>query len=266
MKEETFGISARWLPGAEPGDGDDAARATFGWLRLSVGEQSLTHFRTDHGQEGDEVQVPLYHIAEWIALNWWSLLYEPKKTDNAEQDFDFRSRHWLGVTRNGFALPDTWIIPAGGRVEINSFARHLAATRLQFTESVHAAVDASQVRQALTAFVGHVVDRLETAKEHTLLEQVWSAIRATSANSEEFCRLVGSLGLSPYDEHPEIEALLDHLSETLNPNLLRDLCEAASSATLSRVAKIATRVWRELPKAPEADLSKLPDCPEKFYK
>ena len=89
--DEALEVSVRWPPGVEPGE-DDPARATFGWLRLAVGETALTAHRTDNNQVGDEIQIPLYHIAEWIALNWWALLYEPKKSDDAENDFDCRGR------------------------------------------------------------------------------------------------------------------------------------------------------------------------------
>jgi hypothetical protein len=205
----------------------------------------------------------LYHLAEWIALNWWSLLFEPKKTDDAEQDFDFRSRHWIGVARHGFALPDAWIIPAGDKIEFSAFARRLPSTRLFFSETARAAISPEEMKSALTGFVELVFERLKTAKiAGTLLQEAWAAVRETPSEAEEFCRLMGSLGLSPYDdEHPEIEALLDHLTSSLNPDLLRDLCEAVASDTLERVAKTAAKVWGAVSSAPEADLSKLADCP-----
>lgn len=260
--EETLGVSVRWPPATELGDERDAEGATFGWLRLSVGNHLLTRFRSDNGQEGDEVQVPLYHVAEWIALNWWALLYEPKKKEDAEQDFEFRARHWLGVARNGFALPDTWIIPAGGKIEISSFARHLSATRLRFTETARADVSAPQVREALAGFVGEVFQRLRMASiQGTLFEETWAAILSTPPEAEEFCRLMGALGLSPYDDHPQIEALLDHLSSSLDTSLLRDLCEAGSASTLARVADVAATVWGEISSSPVADLSRLSGCP-----
>jgi hypothetical protein len=246
----------------EHGDRDSAC-ASFGWLRIELGDQVITHHRTDNNQVGDEVQVPLYYLAEWIALNWWPLLYEPKKTDNAEQDFDFRARHWIGVARHGFSLPDTWIIPAGDKIEVSTYARRLPATRLSFTESARAALRPPVVKEALASFVDKVSKRLRTANiSGTVLQDAWAAVRETPPESEEFCRLMGSLGLSPYDQgHPEIESLLDRLADTLGTELLRDLCEAVAPTTLERVAQTASRVWAAVTKAPCADLSNLQDCP-----
>jgi len=260
--DEALEVSVRWPPGVEPGE-DDPARATFGWLRLAVGETALTAHRTDNNQVGDEIQVPLYHMAEWIALNWWALLYEPKKSDDAENDFDFRSRHWLGVARNGFALPDAWILPAGEKIEINAYARRLPAARIQFTTGSQVALNSSQVQTAFAGFVDQVFDRLRVAKiDGSLLEEAWSAVRETPPDAEEFCRLMGSLGLSPYTgDHPEVEDLLASLSERLDPSVLRDLCEAVGPAALSRVSAAAASVWNAIPEAPETDISSLRNCP-----
>lgn len=259
--DETLEVSVRWPPGAEPGE-RDPVRATFGWLRLAAGDAVLTQHRTDNNQVGEDIQIPLYHLAEWIALNWWPLLYEPKKAEDAEEDFDFRARHWLGVARNGFALPDAWIIPAGGKIEISGRARRLPAARVQFTETCQSALALPKVKAALAGFVELVVQRLHSAGITTsLLEAAWNAVRDTPPAAEEFCRLMGALGLSPYDEHADIEALLDSLSERLDTGLLRDLCEAVAPATLSRVAGTAAAVWKAVPEAPETDLTKLRDCP-----
>src|SRR5580693_8078223 len=158
---EGLEASIRWLPELRKGQLFDA---TMGWLRLEAAEHILTRYRSDNGQTGDEVQIPLYNLGEWLALNWWPLLFEPKKTDHAEQDHDFRSRHWLGYARNGFALPDAWFIPAGGKIEVISRACYLRSTRLHFTESAHVALSVSEVRDALASLLDSVAARLEAAE------------------------------------------------------------------------------------------------------
>jgi hypothetical protein len=257
--EEALNASVRWPPELRKGGALDA---TVGWLRMQIGEQALTRYRTDNGQEGDEVQIPVYDLAEWIALNWWALLCEPKKTDHAEQDFDFRSRHWLGVARNGFALPDAWVIPVGGKIEIAATECYLPAARVRFTSAMHVAVNIDRVVEALGAFVDVVVERLKSVGiEDTVLQGAWRDVRETPADAMEFCGLVGALGLSPYESHPEVEALLDKLSAELPRSVVRDLCEALEPSVLLRVAPIAERVWEALAGAPEFDISRLAVCP-----
>jgi hypothetical protein len=99
---------------------------TLGRLAIKIGSDFATKFRTDNNNEGDQLLVPTYGLAEWIASNWWwSLLFEPPKDEYFQEDFDFRSRHWLGSARNGFALPDLWFCPAGEKIEIIGSAAHL---------------------------------------------------------------------------------------------------------------------------------------------
>jgi hypothetical protein len=256
---EALKASVRWPPELRQGAVLDA---TVGWLRLQIGDRALTHYRTDNGQEGDEIQIPLYDVAEWIALNWWPLFSEPKKSDQAEQDPDFRSRHWLGIARNGFALPDAWLIPVGGKIEVAAFECYLRATRLRFTESVHVAMSLADVRDPLASLLDEVSQRLSAADiEDTPFQDAWRQIKETAAETEEFCHLMGSLGLSPYEEHPDLEALLDRLTAELPSSLVRDLCEALDAATLLRAAPTAARVWEAVAHAPQLDISRLSACP-----
>ena len=112
--------------------GDPLLDDTLGRLRISIGGDIATKFRTDNASEGDQLLIPTYGLAEWIAANWWPLLFEPAKDEYFEEDFDFRSRHWLGSARNGFALPDLWFCPAGEKLEIIGSAAHLRFARLSF--------------------------------------------------------------------------------------------------------------------------------------
>lgn len=106
---------------------------TLGRVVIKIGRDIATKFRTDSNNEGDELLIPTYGLAEWITSNWWPLLYEPPKHEDYEDDFDFRSRHWLGSARQGFALPDLWFCPAGGeKMQIIGSAAQLRFARLSF--------------------------------------------------------------------------------------------------------------------------------------
>ncbi len=68
----------QWLRG----DFDDPIEVnTFARLKIVVNGQISTRLY-DHvaGGECDAVHVALYPLALCIAENWWSLLYEPRKS------------------------------------------------------------------------------------------------------------------------------------------------------------------------------------------
>src|SRR5258707_14937776 len=103
--ESTVEFQVAW-PSGPPNTGHPLLDDSLGQFSINVGDDVVTRFRTENGVEGNRLFVPTYHVAEWAASNWWALLYEPPKRDDYQEDFDFRSRHWLGSARNGFALPD----------------------------------------------------------------------------------------------------------------------------------------------------------------
>jgi hypothetical protein len=197
-----------WPP-APPRSGQPLFDDTLGRLAIKIGPDAATKFRTDNNTEGDQIYIPTYHLAEWIASNWWPLLFEPAKGEDFQEDFDFRSRHWLGSARNGFALPDLWFCPAGEKMEIIGSGAHLRFARLTFLVEISEVVEIPVIRDALKKFVHQVISRLDDrGKRTTPLHEIWELIRDTEQEAEEYCQLIGSLGLSPYEEHPEIDVRL----------------------------------------------------------
>ena len=64
----------------------------------------------------DHVVVPLVHVAEWLAGNWWHLFHEVENT--GEQKPDFQCRHNLAFAGNGFVLPSLTMVPAPERIRL----------------------------------------------------------------------------------------------------------------------------------------------------
>jgi hypothetical protein len=245
-----------------PDDGaDPALDATVGRFSISAADTPLTAYRTYQGREGNELVIPLYDIAEWIAVNWWALLHEPRKEDEVEDDFEFRSRHWLGCAREGFALPDVWLLPAGELMNIIAHARALRYAQLEFVNSVETAVPLAQVEETLRLFMESVLSRLKDRDvAGTVAEQAWQAIRETSSEEAVYCRLMGSLGLSPYDENSTTNRILERVEASgLSLSVIVDLCEAAYPSRLENLAALAESLVRSLPDSPEVGLSSFVD-------
>jgi hypothetical protein len=256
IETDEFSVTARW-PAIQQSASEPTLDATMSRLKICAGSVCATRYQTDKGDIGDEIEVPAYNLAEWAAESWWSLLFEPQKSDDAMSDYSFRSRHWLGMARHGFALPDLWIIPEGEQIELLGTERYIEPARLTFTHAIDFKVATATVRTKLAEFIEDVVRRLnEAGVRETALHGLWANIRNTDAEAEQFCQLMGALGLSPYyDLHPEIEAALDRLSDLMSPRALRDLCEASTVDGFQRSATISEIIWKQLPKAQTVDFS-----------
>lgn len=73
----SFEISTSWLPPASDLQMSETA-ATMCRLAIELDRKVLTEFRDDAGAKSKHLEIPAYYVAEWIAENWWPLLWEPR--------------------------------------------------------------------------------------------------------------------------------------------------------------------------------------------
>lgn len=259
QKEQAdFAINVKWSPKIDVVT-DPALDSSVGQVGITVRDTPVTAYKRDRGDVGTDLTIPLYDVVEWIASNWWSLLYEPLKSDSPEDDPGFVERHWMGTARHGFALPDLWFIPEGDKVCLSAASAYLPYARLTFTEEIDASVSVETVRDTLTTFVDEVLTHLsKQGVGATDAHDEWALVRSTTVDQEGYCRLIGSLGLSPYDEHQGIDELLDLLSDKLkDERLLADLFQASDVSNLKDASEVAKRFFETLPTAKEVSLAAL---------
>jgi hypothetical protein len=254
---EPFSLDLQWP--ANPGKGGDSLLdESLARFQMMVGEKSLTSYQTDMGDKNSYLNIPAYYLVEWLALNWWSFLYEPRKNDHEDMEQEFRSRHWLGTARNGFALPDVTFSPAGDTMEIVARSAYLRFAQLNFTESLTANVITDGVRSEFTKFIEQVLAQLsEKDIKNSVAHEAWDRITSTTKDEEEYCRLIGSMGLSPYVDHPEIDQALEKVANKISESMLTDLCEATNIGNFGRLAEIADNVSDVLEKAKSVNMHDL---------
>ena len=106
-----------WLDDVEPSV-DRIAQHTMARISINVGDQVVTSVYDRYLKDyRDHIFVPLAHIAEWLAVNWWHLWYESANV-SGEQRPGFLSRHDLAHAGNGFVLPRLIFTPMGGQIHV----------------------------------------------------------------------------------------------------------------------------------------------------
>src|SRR5258708_1743972 len=223
--------------------GNERLDASLARFEMKAGNTALTAFQTDGGAKSTYLTTPTYYLIEWLAQNWWAFLYEPRKLDRSEAEAEFRSRHWFGVARNGFALPDLTFVPSGETMELTARQSYLRFAQLSFTETSSSIVRTSQVRDELAKFIQTILDHMiEKGIKRSDAHDAWLKIVETSKEEEGYCRLIGSMGLSPYVPHPDIDAALDGISDVITESVLTDLCEATTLSSFSHAAEFTGRI------------------------
>lgn len=257
-----FFLDLQWP--ANPGKGGnlllDGSIARF---QMLVTDKPITAYQSDSGEKSSYLTIPAYYLVEWLALNWWAFLFEPRKLDREDAEQEFRSRHWLGTVRNGFALPDAIFSPAGDKMEIVSRPAYLRFAQLNFYEAVTASISTELVRSELSSFVERILGHLtEMGISKSGAHAAWSRVKATAIQEEPYCRLLGSMGLSPYVDHPEIDSTMTSIAEKISESMLADLCEATNIGTFNRAASLADGISQALEKARRVQIDKLLKAPK----
>jgi hypothetical protein len=249
-----FSIHRSWLRAR----GRSEVDATMCELKIIVADRAVTEYSGEHDVSADHVEVPAYFFAEWLAENWWPLLWEPRKSEEAGDDSDFLARHSILTAQHGFALPKILIVATGRNIEVSAKPRFVQFADISFRRGGNRSIPRKIVQSELTKFVTDVAGRLSEQKIHgTDLQEEWSLITGTRDDEIEFCKYMGALGLSPYFGNDVIEGVLDRLADTLNSRLIMDLCLASTPEEFERTAGYAELAIASTDSAPEATLEPL---------
>lgn len=241
------------------GDFDDVVEArTFAALRIVLNGQIATKVY-DHiaGGERDSINIALFPLGLCLAENWWSLLYEPRKS--IEEDSSIGIRHSLDAYMNGFVFPPLTIWSGGDDAII--FER--PDVRQEFSGLVFlrepdrpVSLARGEVEDELFRLVDALVDRLPNRDVGVPLVEAWNRVRETLGDEDErrYCIAAGRLGLNPYDpESPDLTDAVDGLSD----HLFANICEAVTPAELKPATDWARDGANRLDAFPEIDVSPL---------
>src|ERR1700680_4656660 len=153
MMVSDFKIRRSWL---KP-QGSSEIDVTLCKLQISIGDRIVTKYSSENEGGDDHLEIPAYYLAEWTAENWWALLWEPRKSEDAGDDPDFLARHSILRAEHGFALPKILIVPIGRNIHVSAVAREVQFAEIRFRNGSSALVPRQHVESELKKFVQSVV-------------------------------------------------------------------------------------------------------------
>ena len=165
-------------------------RKTLCDLRIDVnGKVVSAHLDSRTKDSHDTLEVPLVHLAEGIATEWWAI---------------FGSRdvaHSLLPWRMGHALPNLRFECEGSGFIFYTKPLQYENPPLVFWQSAEEFVTTKKTENELKKILGLVVERLDNAGlSDTEVQIEWRRILDTLGDPEEteFCLSAGALGVDPY--------------------------------------------------------------------
>jgi hypothetical protein len=215
-------------------DGSAEERATFGLFTIRANNTSLTEgfdFFADALRAGPMISG--YHAAEWFALNWWRIRYEPY----APRVPEWWRAHCLNAIGEGYVWPNLTFRTDGIRaVVVSEPSTNPEAKPFRYVGAQPWFGPARDLEQAIDAFIPRVLARLRDQNVGaTNLETVWSELRAERADPEmaERRRLEALLGRDPDEvEDGAIDSLLADRTRLGDAGVTELAADAAGNAPM----------------------------------
>lgn len=194
------------------------------WCRLTVDldETPVTLVERRDGSGGPRhgLDVPLYPLAEFLAINWWRL----SAGSHLPGDRGVR----FVEAAAGFAWPDLTLRSDRGLIWATLRQRDKAPEHVRFLTQAETVLEADAVLSAAADLIEGTVRRLEdTGVTGTLLQEEWASIQEADPDERDYCLVAAAWGLDPYDTPSAVEKLLLETGATIgDPALLADLSRA----------------------------------------
>jgi len=217
-------------------------RATWGRLTIHLDEKPVTRV-LDHAARSvrDSIYLPLYPLAEWLAVHWFPLLEEgavPSRSGCPE-------RHALSRAGEGFAFPDLRIFSEGEYVRIEWKGYNHPFAEVSFLESGEAELPRGQVRQALSSLIEDVICRIrsEPLPYTTALEEEWRSVCQMDEEERGFCRAAGALGLDPFSVDETSAESIIAVNDALPASVCDEFFAAAALENLESQKEWILGAW-----------------------
>ena len=221
-------------------------------LQIQVGEfNACRHWDEADGQARDRVRVPVVHLAEGLATDWWKI-------------FGGRDvRHPVRPYRSGFVLPSLDFSCDGSEFRISLSRMEWSNPDITFLRFGEEVVPRREAEQVLAAFIDSVAGRLSGSgiwESETQLR--WGLVKESMRDAEEseFCEAAGALGLDPYLMDEAGSRIIEQAAESFSGAALTEFLAGVKGfdvhrrqVVLAGIGEVSARCSR---------LGVLPDLPD----
>ena len=245
-----FNIDCGWLS-AEGNDTDAIAELT-----ITIDEHCATRLEDVFAKAvRNSAKLSALRLAQWLASNWWRLLWEPKGSD-----VPWRLSHHIGAAGGGYIWPDVTFASDWRAMTISS--RHTRETEfepIRYLNDFDYYVSLANFSRGATVFIEGTIARLKTTGDpNNRLGELWDEIAEEIADESlsEFRKLEAVMGYDP-DEAPE--AMLMGLIECKSA-YGSDAVEEISTMPEVRTAGDIEELWKTV--SGRGIAARVPNCEE----
>ena len=237
----SFVIQHEWLHNERVRQPERAAQAD---ISILVNETCLT----DNENLLEETtrraaRLSALHLSEWLAGNWWRLLWEPEESRST---LEWQMHHKIGAAGGGYIWPDLSFSSDWNTVLVQcSRTVPRAAEPIQYTKEYNHFIAVEDFERGIEDFVKSTIARLSTTRAgYKDLAELWDEINSERLEPEltEWRKLEACLGYDP-DEAPA--DLLENLRgkyDQYGTGAIQEVAAASKSKALEHLSAVTADV------------------------
>lgn len=167
-----------------------------------------------------------YHLAEWLAWNWWRLRWEP-----SGRGHEWRFAHSMATIGEGYAWPNLTIFPDGERVTISARPSNPADEfSVRYINEYIGSISAAEFEAGIERFIEQVLGQLEAeGLRNTNLHSIWDDIGLERRDGE-------------MSRYRQIEAMLGNDADDGPGDLIRQLLGDESRIGVTGIRELAAEI------------------------
>ena len=187
---------------------------------------------------GDSPKLSAYHLAQWLAANWWRLRWEPQR----QNDTDWDMSHNMAAAGGGYLWPSLVFSSDGETIVAQSRATPEENHEpIAYLKGHICSVDCASFEQEVESFVKSTIRRMSrTTAVEMNLKELWSEVERERQDPEisEIRKLEAYLGYDP-DEAPEaLVANLMNARERYGAGAVHEMAAASRDLAAQRLEEL----------------------------
>ena len=240
----SFSINCDWLPG-DSGDAADAEHSTLAEIAIRVGGYCATEVEDVFDKTIRPARLSAYKLSEWLAFNWWRLLWEPESGS-----YSWEASHKVGNVGGGYVWPNLSFSSDWQFILVSAHPteRWDAEPVRYLNRFDELPVPIADFEGAASGFIEATIERLSGAGcPKSELRALWDEVSAERMDAETANRriLEACMGFDP-DEAPV--DLLDVVSERIIPygeGAIREIAAERKDETVSYINRVLESVGKK---------------------
>jgi hypothetical protein len=228
-------------------EGSDEERSCFAALGIQARQIWLTE---GHDALANRLRrAPLlsaYHLAEWLAWNWWRLRWEPRTSNE-----DWRFAHKTSNIGNGYIWPNITIFSDGERTALIAKAsKEWPQTSFRYINNEAVIIPSSEFEAEVDDFLEQVLGRLESTSAHgSNLRRIWEDVCVERRDPElaRARKFEALLGTDPDESNNDSVIRLTENAATLGVAGVEEIAAdqgGAGTASVPSVAELSSIAGR----------------------